>query len=152
MFYTLRSGDASPTGSDNASASIGGGSSYSGHIPRNESFRNLASIGMFSSHPQTPTSPRSRDSSRGPRGGWLFGGFGQGFSSLDEQGALDDVGKRIRGAMQERGARRRNKERADGEAEEHEGSDAETASIDGAHSGATTPGGGNGVLEIKKTL
>lgn len=152
MFYTLRSGDASPTGSDKAATGIGGASFHSRHLPRNESLHNLSGIGMFSSHPQTPTSPRSRDSSRGPRGGWQFGGFGQGFSSLDEHGALDDVSKRIRGAMQERGVLRQRKERGDGEVDEHDGSDADTASIDGEHSGVTTPGGGNGVLEIKKTL
>lgn len=158
LFSSVRSGDTSPSENDEAptGASISGGSSYARHIPRNESFRNLGNIGMFSSHPHTPTSPRSatgsRSSSRVRSFGGLFSGLGMGFSSLDEHGALDDVSTRIRGAMQERGVRRRRKERmgdgGDGEGDAEDGSEAESEG-----SGVTTPGHGSELMvDFKKSV
>ena len=156
VFYTIRSGEASPTDghSRTASAGIGGGSSFAGHIPRNESFRNLANIGLFASHPQTPTSrsqPASRSSSRPRSSGGLFGSLGKGFSRLDEQGALDDVSKRIRGAMQERGLKRRTTETHGSGTEDlvaDAGDDGDASDGESTTSGATTPS--SEAFEVKK--
>lgn len=106
-------------------ASIGGGSSFSGFLPRNESFKNLGSFGLFSSRPGTPKRSRSRASSGGD--GWAASaGFSvKGFSTLDSKEAFEDVTKRITGAMRERG-RKRNSEGKDG--------------WEVASSGSTTPG------------
>ena len=78
------------------------GKSY-GLLPSNDALKNIGNFGFFASRPQTPKS-HSRSSSRG-------GGLGaesrlQGFSTLDVQGSFDEVSKRIRGAMKERGRRR----------------------------------------------
>ena len=102
--FQLKSRDGSPAGSLLTKASIGGGSSMSGHLPRNESFKNLSNFGFFASRPQTPTgAQRSRSQSRpGSANGFAV----KGLSTLDSKGAYDDVTKRIRGAMQERGQRR----------------------------------------------
>lgn len=127
-FFTIRTTEDSPSSpGGTAGAGIGGGSSSAGHIPRNESFRNIGSVGLFSSHPHTPTSQdsRSRDQSRpgssqghsgffGSMGFTSLNGNGNGFASgTDARGGaangqldLDDVSKKIRGAMQERGKRR----------------------------------------------
>lgn len=156
MFYTIRSGDASPTDSQIAMASSGGTLAYAGHIPRNESFQNLGDIGMFSSHPQTPTNPShpsSRSNSR-PRNGGVFGGLGMGFSSLADKGAIDDVSQKIRGAMKERGLKRRRTERAGGgdvdsmvlNAGEEDTSEIESA----GGSGATTPA--SEAMELRKNM
>ncbi|KAL8899087.1 MAG: hypothetical protein Q9207_006379 [Kuettlingeria erythrocarpa] len=76
----------------------------SGHLPRNESFNNLSNIGLFASRPQTPRShSRSRSGSQGAGG---FGGM-KGFSMLSSKESLDQVSQKIRGAMRERGRRRR---------------------------------------------
>ena len=79
------------------------GSGRFGLLPSNEAFKNIGSFAIFSSRPQTPKS-RSRSSSQGPG----LGGDSklQAFSALDVQGSFDEVSKRIRGAMRERGRRR----------------------------------------------
>ena len=94
-----------------AQASIGGGASAStsGHLPRNESFHNLGNIGLFASRP--PSRSRSRSNSSG--------GFGAGFpvksfSTIDSKEGLDEVSKKIRGAMKERGKERRRKTQSGG--------------------------------------
>jgi glycerol-3-phosphate O-acyltransferase/dihydroxyacetone phosphate acyltransferase len=74
-----------------------------GMLPSNESFKNIGNFGFFASRPQTPRT-RSRSSSAG---GALGGDSRlQGFSALDSHGSFDEVSKRIRGAMRERGRRR----------------------------------------------
>lgn len=129
--------DESPsTDSQTAKASIGGASTYSGHLPRNDSFKNLATIGLFSSRPQTPTSGHSRSTSRSQsRNGGFFGSNSftmKSFSStVDSKEALEDVSKKIRGAMQERGQKRW----MAGEPHEHDS---------GVSSGVSTPGGMDG--------
>ena len=85
-------------------ASIAGGSSVGGNLPRNESFGNLGSIGLFASRPQTP---RSHSHSRSGSSGVLSM---KGFSTLGSKETLDEVSKKIRGAMRERGKRRRSEE------------------------------------------
>ena len=74
-------------------------------LPRNESFGNLGNIGLFASRPQTPRShSRSRSGSMG--GGLSM----QGFSTMTSKESFDEVSKKIRGAMRERGQRRRKSE------------------------------------------
>ena len=87
-----------PTG-----ASIGGGASPGGHLPRNESLHNLGSIGLFASRP--PSRSRSRSGSSG---------FSvKAFSSISSKESLDEVSKKIRGAMQERGQQRHGRRRSE---------------------------------------
>ena len=94
--------DASPDGGDaRTRASLGGGSSIAGHLPRNESFKNLSNFGFFASRPQTPSTDRSR-SRPGSRSGFGL----MGMSSMDSSKHAEDVSKRIRGAMRERGRHR----------------------------------------------
>ncbi|KAL8764970.1 MAG: hypothetical protein Q9194_006750 [Teloschistes cf. exilis] len=94
------------TSSDsNTDASIGGGSSGDGNLPRNESFHDLANIGLFASRPQTPSSHSHSRSGSVPGTGGL-----QGMSTLSSKESLDEVSKKIRGAMRERGQRRRKSE------------------------------------------
>ncbi|KAI9744774.1 MAG: hypothetical protein M1818_001699 [Claussenomyces sp. TS43310] len=87
-----------------ASASIGGGSSlHNGHLPRNESFGNLSSMGIIASRP--PSRSRSRSSSSG--GAFGSAGFPlKSFSTLDSKASFDEVSLKIRGAMKERGQQR----------------------------------------------
>jgi len=75
-----------------------------GMLPRNESFGNIGAFGFFASRPHTPKS-RSRSSSTGGalrgRGDTL-----SGFSTIASKESFDEVSKRIRGAMRERGRKR----------------------------------------------
>jgi len=71
-----------------------------GHLPKNESFADLANQDFFSTRPSTPKKDRSRSSSG------VFGGFQlKPFSTID--GNLDEVSKRIKSGMRNRGQRRR---------------------------------------------
>lgn len=100
-----------------------------GLLPRNESFHNIGGFGFFASRPATPSKNRSRSSSAG--GGALSGAMPiKAFSSIDTKESLDEVSKRIRGAMQERG-KERSRRQSEGEGE---------GSWDMASSGAETPG------------
>jgi len=72
------------------------GSSAYEPLPRNESFGNLGGLSFFASRPQS----RSRSSPRG-----LSESFKM--SSLTTKDGLDEVSKKIRGAMMERGKARR---------------------------------------------
>lgn len=117
---------SSPTRSHTTDASIGGGSSPQGHLPRNESFANLANIALFATRPPS----RSRSRSRSSSGGGLAGSAGfpvKGFSTMNSKESFDEVSKRIRGAMQERGIERSRRRSEEG-------------SWDMADSGAVTPG------------
>ncbi|KAI9884197.1 MAG: hypothetical protein M1823_004013 [Watsoniomyces obsoletus] len=116
--------------SNNPEAGIGGGSSLvQGHLPRNESFGNLGSIGLFATRPPSRSRSRSRSNSSG--GGGSFGiQQMQGFSTLESKEGMDEVSSKIRRAMKERG-----KERASRRTLSMDGSGAS------ASSGALTPGG-----------
>ena len=116
-------------GSQGANASIGGGSSAHGHLPRNESFHNLSNFSLFASRP--PSRSRSRSNSNS---GGLSGGV-KGFSTIGSKESLEEVSKRIRGAMQERG-----KERSRRRSEE--------GSWEFADSGEATPGSEEGKKEV----
>ena len=107
-------------------AGIGGGSSAHGHLPRNESFGNLGNFSLFASRP--PSRSRSRSNSNGEG---LGGGF-KAFSTISNKESLDEVSKKIRGAMMERGQRRRSDE----------------GSWEFADSGAATPGSEEGKKEV----
>lgn len=101
--FSFDSVPTSPTG-ENLPTGIGGGFSASGNLPRNESFKDLGRTEFYSTRPTTPNRPRSRTSS--------LGGFGGGFplkafSTLNGKDSLDEVSKKIRGAMRERNHRRR---------------------------------------------
>ncbi|KAI5362029.1 Putative phospholipid/glycerol acyltransferase [Septoria linicola] len=88
-----------------------GSSSKASNLPRNESFQNLGSIGMFASRPTTPNRSRSRANSGS--GGFSFGsGKGLGFTSIDSnpKANLEEVSKNLHEAMRERGRRRRESE------------------------------------------
>lgn len=99
-----------------------------GLLPRNESFHNIGGFGFFASRPGTPSKSRSRSRSSSAGGGRLSGGMPlKAFSSIDTKEGLDEVSKRIRGAMQERG-KERSRRQSEGE-----------SSWDMADSGAETP-------------
>ena len=91
---------------DGTSASIGGGSSTQGQLPRNESFHNLGNIGLFASRPP------SRNHSRSSSSGGLAGSNSfpvKAFSTISSKESLIEVSQKIRGAMRERGKERRRK-------------------------------------------
>lgn len=76
-------------------------------LPRNESFKNISSIGMFSSRPSTPNRSRSRTNSRD---GFGFG-KGLGFTKIDgPKTNLNEVSKNLHEAMRERGRRRKSED------------------------------------------
>jgi glycerol-3-phosphate O-acyltransferase/dihydroxyacetone phosphate acyltransferase len=99
----------------NIDVSIGGGSSMYGHLPRNESFKNLGNIALFAT-------PRSRSRSSSSGGAVGSAGFPlKSFSTLDSKASFDEVSMKIRGAMRERGQmRRRKSEEARDEEEDHD--------------------------------
>ena len=100
-----------PANTNTAHADLGGGSSTQGYLPRNESFKNLGNIALFASRP--PSRSRSRSSSQGGLAG--SAGFPvKAFSTLNSKESFDEVSKKIRGAMQERGKRRRKSEEGSG--------------------------------------
>lgn len=89
---TRRKSDASPLSPESERPP-------SSHLPRNESFHDIANQDLFSTRPSTPKKTRSRNGS--------LGGFQlKAFSTLDGKDSLDEVSKKIRGAMRERGRRR----------------------------------------------
>ena len=95
-----------------------------GFLPRNESFQNLGGFGFFATRP--PSRSRSRNSSAGGLGG--SGSMPiKAFSSMDHKESFDEVSKRIRGAMQQRG-KQRTRRHSEGE-----------SSWDMASSGEATP-------------
>ncbi|TGO80744.1 hypothetical protein BELL_0001g00050 [Botrytis elliptica] len=101
--------------SNTAGASIGGGSSMNGHLPRNESFGNLGNIALFATRP--PSRSRSRSSSSGGAVG--SAGFPlKSFSALDGKASFDEVSQKIRGAMKERGQIRRRQSEVNREEED----------------------------------
>jgi glycerol-3-phosphate O-acyltransferase/dihydroxyacetone phosphate acyltransferase len=106
--------------------------SAEGHLSRSESFGNLGNIGLFATRP--PSRSRSRSSSSGGLTG--SGGFPlKGFSTLNSKEGFDEVTKKIRGAMAERG-KERSRKRAEAEGGwEVAGS---------GESGAATPGSEEG--------
>ncbi|CAK4034877.1 related to glycerol-3-phosphate O-acyltransferase (formerly described as CTR1 suppressor) [Lecanosticta acicola] len=84
-------------------------SAASHNLPRNESFKNISSIGIFASRPGTPNRSRSRSNSHD------FRGASFGMTSIDSTAApavgakanLDEVSKNLHEAMRERGRRRK---------------------------------------------
>jgi glycerol-3-phosphate O-acyltransferase/dihydroxyacetone phosphate acyltransferase len=93
-----------------------------GHLPRNESFKNLGNIALFATRP--PSRSRSRSSSSGGAVG--SAGFPlKSFSTLDTKASFDEVSMKIRGAMRERGQMRRRKSEEARDEEEDNDSEGE---------------------------
>ena len=87
-------------------ARLGGNTFTQGYLPRNESLYDLGNVGLFASRPPSRSRSRSRTSSSGGFAG--SGGFPvKGFSTISSKETLDEVSKKIRGAMKERGKDRR---------------------------------------------
>lgn len=75
-------------------------------LPKNESYSNIGKVGMFSTRP--PSRSRSRSSSSG--GAFGSAGFPiSAFTTLDSKEGLDEVARKIRQEMRERGEIRRRK-------------------------------------------
>lgn len=92
------------TAGSETGASISSAGVRSEALPRNDSFHNIGNIGIFATRPNSRS--RSRSSSAG--GGFGSAGFPiQAFSTLDGGEGFNEVTKKIRGAMKERGERRR---------------------------------------------
>lgn len=73
-------------------------------LPKNESYSNIGKVGMFSTRP--PSRSRSRSSSSG--GAFGSAGFPvAAFTTLDSKEGLDEVSRKIREEMRERGELRR---------------------------------------------
>ncbi|MCJ1312193.1 hypothetical protein MMC25_005867 [Agyrium rufum] len=87
------------TGAD--AASIGGGSSVHGNLPRNESFHDLGKMSLFATRPSSQSHSRSGSET----GLASLGGDPplKRFSTVSSKESFDEVSKRIRGAMAERG-------------------------------------------------
>lgn len=130
---SLNTFSATPPTRQPTGASIGGGASVSGHLPRNESLHNLANIGLFASRPPSRNRSRSNSSARGATDGFTM----QRFNTVDSKEGMDEVSQRIRGAMRER---RRKSQEGKGSG----GWDFTTP--DGADSGRQTPDS----LEMRK--
>ena len=86
-----------------ASEIIPSGTNAHGQLPRNESFANLGNMGLFASRPPSRSRSRSNSHSDGLRG----------FSTITSKASLEEVSKKIRGAMQERG-KERSRRRSEG--------------------------------------
>lgn len=99
-------------------ASVTDKTSAHGHLPRNESLHNLANIGIFATRPPSRSRSRSNSHSDGLKS----------MSAITSKASLDEVSKKIRGAMLERG-KERSRRRSEG-------------SWEFASSGAVTPGSG----------
>ena len=92
-----------PRRSNTADATIAGGRTAHGHLPRNESFANLGNMALFASRPPSRSRSRSNSHSDGLKG----------LSTITSKASLDEVSKKIRGAMQERG-KERSRRRSEG--------------------------------------
>lgn len=103
-----RDSDMSSTGYDGESPSRPlirrDTSSY--RLPKNESYSNIGKVAMFSTRPPSRSRSRSRSSSIG--GAFGSSGFPvSGFTALDGKEGLDEVSRKIRMEMRERGELRR---------------------------------------------
>lgn len=83
-------------------------SAIEGQLPRNESFPDLAKFGFFSTRPPSRDGGHSRTSSSGGLAGSASMPV-KGLTTLDSKENFEEVTKRIRGAMRERGQERRRK-------------------------------------------
>lgn len=134
--FKRRDSDMSSTGG----VDIGGGSpphtisrrdttSSSRGLPKNESYSNIGKVGIFSTRP--PSRSRSRSSSSG--GAFGSAGFPiSAFTTLDSKEGLDEVSRKIRYEMRERGElrRRKSKGRKAFEIQGDESEDDDSRSVD----------------------
>ena len=127
---------SSPPHSNTTDASIGRASAEDGHLPRNESFKNLSSVELFATLPPSRSRSRSRSRSNSSGGWGVSAGFPlKAFSSINSKASLDEVSKKIRGAMRARGEERSRRRYSNGGTEL-------------ASSGATTPDSEEGKKEV----
>lgn len=87
--------------------SVASHSYLSANLPRNESFKNIGSIGLFASRPGTPNRSRSRSNShdfKAPSFGFTAI---DSSSPVDQKAKLNEVSKNLHEAMRERGRRRK---------------------------------------------
>ena len=102
-------------------------------LPRNDSFSNIGSVGIFSTRPPSRNS-RSRSRSRSSSAG---GGLGSsafpisGFTTLDSAGGFDEAARKIRQAMKDR-RRRSDKLKVEDVEDEDADSDSEVDEYDEA--------------------
>ncbi|KAH7175568.1 Sucrase/ferredoxin-like-domain-containing protein [Dactylonectria macrodidyma] len=88
-------------------------------LPRNDSFSNIGSVGIFSTRPPSRARSRSRSSSSG--GGFGSGGFPlSGFTTLDSAGGFDEASRKIREAMKTRRRKTQGQEQEEEDSEEDE--------------------------------
>lgn len=118
------------TSANRVSASSASHTHLAASLPRNESFKNIGSIGLFATRPGTPN--RSRSRSRANSSDFKASGI-QGFTSIDGQAGnaktnLDEVSKNLHEAMRERGRRR--KSDAEYECERVDAVDTDTADFE----------------------
>jgi glycerol-3-phosphate O-acyltransferase/dihydroxyacetone phosphate acyltransferase len=109
------------------------------NLPRNDSFKDISNIGLFA------TRPSSRSRSRSSSAGGLHGSGGfpiKAFSKLDGKGDFEEVSRKIRETMRERGERRRR-----GKA-----SQTGTESEGGEMTDGELSMSGNGIGNVKKDL
>jgi len=78
-------------------------------LPRNESFHNLGSFGVFSSHPGSPTSEHSRGSSTTDLQATEAASV-KPMTNINSKTGFEEVSQKIRGAMRERGRTRKTRE------------------------------------------
>ncbi|KAG0127987.1 hypothetical protein HOY82DRAFT_566791 [Tuber indicum] len=128
---TSESGGCAPYATIGVGSGVGGNSH---NIPRNESFGNLGSIGLFASRPV------SRARSRSNSGGFPI----KALSNIEGAGqfGFDEVSRKISSAMAERRRERRRRSGSLGWGEEE---------VDG-HGGSTSESEGDGEEEGKKMI
>lgn len=97
-------------------------------LPRNDSFKNIGSIGLFATRPGTPNRSRSRTNSASEGLGSSVSGLG--FTKIESEGGvkgpsdMEEVSRNLHAAMRERGRRRGTGEWEDvGGEEDSEGED-----------------------------
>lgn len=146
----MAAGGGGAGGGDSGTAQRSGQANTNAQLPRNESFHNLGGISLFATRPGTPTRSRSRTSS-GSGLTALTGAFTatnttgansgnsgkpqmKGLTSMDSKAGFDEVSQKIRGAMRERGRRRRSEDLFDNAGANAASSEASSSSVG--------PGGG----------
>ena len=90
-------------------------------LPRNDSLKNLDSIGIFATRPGTPNRSRSRSRAGSNDGHGLGSGSKlKGFSPIERKSDMDEVSRNLQAAMRARGRKRKGSGWEIGTADEHE--------------------------------
>jgi len=144
--------------------------SPAGGLPRDESFQNIGSIGLFASRPPTPNRSRSRAGSGSESGlakaksGFGFGGKLKKMTSLRKAPVkkeateaekttstanMDEVSKNLHAAMRERGRRRKSESGSEGWVEFERSDDGVGSEMEDEE---VTDGGEEGGIGVKKRV